>query len=105
MRARWWFGCAALVCALGPDIADAAGYGIYKAGAAVIGMAGAGTASVSDASAVFYNPAVLPRIMGSGRDSTRGMWYLGASGLYPFSSFAGINPYPGYGVTEKMGAN
>src|SRR5262249_55319586 len=82
-----------------------AGYGIYEAGAAVMGMAGAGTASVNDASAVFYNPAVLPRVTRSGPDSTGGMWYLGGSALFPFSSFAGVNPYPGYGVTEEMEHN
>src|SRR5262245_13858347 len=103
MRARWWCGCAVLVCALGGhETADASGYGIYEAGAAVMGMAGAGTASVNDASAVFYNPAVLARIAGTGPDSTRGIWYLGGSGLIPLSSFAGVNPYPGFGVTEEM---
>jgi long-chain fatty acid transport protein len=84
-----------------PCAAWAAGYGIYEAGAGVMGMAGAGTAAVNDASALFYNPAALNRIVGAG-DDHRGLWYVGGSMLSISSSFAGVNPYPGYGVTEEM---
>jgi long-chain fatty acid transport protein len=83
-----WLGCA--------GSALAAGYGIYEQGAAVLGMAGAGAAGVSDASAIFYNPAALTRL------EPRQQLYLGGSFLTPVTSFAGVDPYPGFGVTEKM---
>ncbi len=102
---RWCAGTAVAMALLLPSIARAAGYGIYEAGAAVLGMAGAGTASVDDPSALFYNPAALSRITREGEGAHRGTWYLGGAGLNPFSSFAGVNPYPGYGVTEEMKPN
>ena len=88
---------AAMLClaALAPEQSGAAGYGIYEQGAAVLGRAGAGTASVDDASALFFNPANLTRL-----DGTR--LYGGVSMLTPVSSFAGVDPYPGFGVTEEM---
>jgi long-chain fatty acid transport protein len=98
-----WLAAVAVVLVL-PGVAHAAGYGIYEAGAAVLGMAGAGTASVNDASAVFYNPAALTRILGDDAERHT-LFYLGGSVLNPFSSFAGVNPYPGYGVVEEMEAN
>lgn len=92
---RLMFG-AALLCAMAaPDPARAAGYAIYEQGSAVLGMAGAGTASVNDASALFFNPAALTRV-----DKTR--IYFGSSLLTPAVSFAGMPQYPGYGVTEEM---
>lgn len=81
---------------LAPDRAGAAGYGIYEQGAAALGMAGAATASVHDASAVFFNPANLTRL-----ESGRSL-YGSVTLLQPFTSFAGWSPYPGYGVTEQM---
>ena len=75
--------------------AHAAAYGIYEQGAAVMGMGGAGVATVHDASALFYNPANLTSLDGL-------QLYAGGSLLQPHISFAGQNPYPGYGVTEEM---
>lgn len=92
---RTVLAAAVAVATLAPAAALAAGYGIYEQGAAVLGMAGAGTASVHDASAEFYNPAVLTRLEGRN-------FQLGGTWLSTHVSFAGTEPYPGYGVTESM---
>ncbi len=85
----------ALIVCLAPAAAHAAGYGIYEQGAAALGMAGAYVASANDATAQFYNPAALTRLEGS-------QLSLGGTWLTTRTSFAGVDPYPGYGNTEAM---
>jgi long-chain fatty acid transport protein len=87
---------AALAVAVAlPATVHAAGYAIYEQGAAALGMAGAATASVSDPSAVFFNPANMTKFKSR-------QVYLGGNALTVVNSFAGVGPYPGYGVTEEM---
>jgi long-chain fatty acid transport protein len=84
----------ALIGALAPSLARASAYQIYEQGAAVLGMAGAGTASVHDPSALFFEPAAITRLTGQ-------QLMVGGNLISPVVSFAGTPPYPGYGVTEE----
>lgn len=91
---RWVRGLA-LAALLAPAAVHAAGYSIYEQGAAALGMAGAYTASANDASAQFFNPAALTRLEGK-------QFSLGGTWLSTRTSFAGVDPSPGFGITEKM---
>src|SRR5439155_14986299 len=85
----------AVAALLAPAAAHAAGYSIYEQGAAALGMAGAYVASAHDASAQFYNPAALTRLEGK-------QLQFGGTWLTTRTSFAGVDPYPGFSVSEQM---
>jgi len=80
-----------------PTVASAAGYGLAEQGAAYIAKGGTGVASTLDASALYFNPAQITRLPGT-------QLYLGTTLLTPTTSFAGVDPYPGFGVTESSKA-
>jgi len=90
-----WVRALVLACVLAPATARSAGYSIYEQGAAALGMGGAYVAFPRDASAQFYNPAALPRL--GGRQLLAGGTWLSTR-----TSFAGVDPYPGFGTVEEM---
>lgn len=88
------FSLAALLLFAPPPDARAAGYSLYEQGAGALGGAGAYTARVADASAVFFNPAGLAHL-------AAGEVYAGLSLIRVEREFAGTAPFPGYGVLES----
>jgi long-chain fatty acid transport protein len=74
----------------------AAGFSIFEAGAKALGMGGAFTAQADDPSAVFFNTAGIADL-----DNTQ--LYLGISTIFTGTSFAGVDPDPGYGTTGETG--
>lgn len=85
----------AVVVCVSPAVAQAAGYALYEQGTAALGMGGAHVGAVRDASAQFYNPAALTRLPGS-------QLQFGGTWLSTRTSFAGVDPHPGYGTSEEM---
>jgi long-chain fatty acid transport protein len=74
----------------------AAGFSIFEAGAKALGMGGAFTAQADDPSAIFFNAAGIA-------DLERTQLYLGVSTIFTGTSFAGVDPDPGYGSTGETG--
>ncbi|NOT34948.1 MAG: hypothetical protein HOP12_12365 [Candidatus Eisenbacteria bacterium] len=90
---RWSVLAFALIV---PGAAWGSGYNIWEQSAVAMGMAGTGTAVVGDASAIFHNPAALTRL-GKGWHGN-GVFHL----LHATTSFAGVDPKPGFGTIEEM---
>jgi long-chain fatty acid transport protein len=84
----------ALLILLIPTTSFAAGFLIFEAGAKALGMGGALTAQADDPSAIFFNPAGITQLEGTNL-------YGGVSLIFAGSEFAGVDPAPGYGITEK----
>jgi long-chain fatty acid transport protein len=74
----------------------AAGFSIFEAGAKALGMGGAFTAQADDPSAIFFNAAGIA-------DLERTQLYLGVSTIFTGTSFAGVDPDPGYNTTGETG--
>ena len=85
---------AALGSLLVAGPAAAAGFGIYEQGARAMGTAGAFTARADDPSSIYFNPAGLAHVEGNSL-------LLSPNLLYYKTDFAGVAPFPGFGVTEE----
>lgn len=79
-----------------PGMAFAAGFSVFEAGAKALGMGGAFVAQADDPSAIFFNPAGIAGLEGV-------QTYLGMSLIFTGTDFSGVNPDPGFGVTEETG--
>lgn len=86
---------AGLLCCFLSGTVLGAGFSIYEQGAKALGMGGAFAAVADDPSAMFYNPAGLATI--EGRQLYAGPSFI----IVPARDFAGVNPYPGFGVTAE----
>ena len=74
----------------------AAGFSIFEAGARALGMGGAFTAQADDPSAIFFNAAGIADLEGT-------RLYGGVSTIFTGTSFAGVDPDPGYGAIGETG--
>lgn len=81
------------LAALHPD-ARGAGFALFEQGAPAMGRAGAYVAGASNPSAVFFNPAALAGVKGTRVGLTPSLIFFN-------ESFAGSDPYPGYGTTGE----
>jgi len=89
-----------VVVIVGLTFSDAAGAGflIFTHGARATAMGEALAARGGDPSAVLYNPAGIAALKGT-------QLYFGTTLIMPISRFAGIDPAPGFGVTEEQKRN
>jgi long-chain fatty acid transport protein len=71
-----------------------AGFSLYEQGARALGMAGAFAAQADDPSAIFFNPAGLAHL-----DDHELL--ISPNVIRYEIDFAGVAPYPGFGVTEE----
>lgn len=85
---------AGLALLAAAPMAQAAGFGIYEQGARALGTAGAFTARADDPSSIYFNPAGLAHLDGKSL-------LVSPNLLYYASEFAGVDPAPGFGVTEE----
>ncbi len=80
---------------LSPATALGSGYAVWEMGTRSSALGGTMTAHPVDASAIFYNPAGLTSYCGD-------QFVLNVTGIKPYTEFAGIDPHPGYGVSERL---
>ena len=85
---------AAIAIALVPAPARSGGFALSEQGARSMGFAGAFTAQATDPSAIFHNAAGIAFLKG------RQLSLSGAL-LWPRTTFAGADPFPGAGVEER----
>jgi len=96
MRAWTTKATLVLLLILMPSSTVAAGFLIFEAGAKALGMGGALTAQADDPSAIYYNPAGITQL-------ERVNLYGGVSFIFAGTEFSGVDPAPGFGVTEETG--
>jgi long-chain fatty acid transport protein len=71
------------------------GFAIWEMGIKSSAMGGAFVATADDPSAIFYNPAGLTNLQGINVS-------LYVTTIVPRTEFSGVDPNPGYGVTERL---
>ncbi len=78
-----------------PGTVLGSGYAVWEMGTRSSALGGTMTAHPADASAIFYNPAGLMSYSGD-------QFVLNVTGIKPYTEFAGIDPHPGAGVSERL---